>query len=112
MHHEHIDDAIDAAAGLGRKVLVLTENLRKAQAFARCFEGAAPQGSVSAVSRVAGRASLDFHGGGRIIFLSLRQSARGLSVDRVLVPSDTPPEILANIVPATAASEDGQITGY
>lgn len=112
MKQDILEEAVEAAAALGRKVAVFAKNLREAEAIARRFELAAPDGYISGISRTAGRRRIDFHSGGSVRFISLRQSARGLSVDRVLVPRDAPPETLAAIVPMTMTSEDGQITGY
>ena len=112
MKQETLEEAVDVAAALGRKVAVLAMNLRQADDLARRFEQAAPEPYISGISRTAGRRRIDFHSGGSIRFLSTNQSARGLSVDRVLVPREASHLTLAAIVPMTQASEDGQITGY
>jgi len=112
MDQNIVDEAVEAAAALGRKVVVLATNLRNADALARRFELAAPEAYVSGISRIAGRRKIDFHSGGSVRFLSTNQSGRGLAVDRIIAPRDASPETLANFIPMTAASEDGQITGY
>lgn len=112
MKQETLEQAVDVAAVLGRKVAVFALTLRQADDLARRFERAAPEIYVSGISRTAGRRRIDFHSGGSIRFLSTNRSGRGLSVDRVLVPRDASHLVLADIVPMTQGSEDGQITGY
>jgi hypothetical protein len=112
MHPEHVETAIAAAAAYGSKVAVFADNLQEAQALARQFEDAAPAAHVERISRLNGNSYIDFYSGGRILFRSTRQSGRGLSLDRALVPITMPPEALFDIRLMLATSEDGALTGY
>lgn len=111
MHREHMNVSISAAAR-GDKVAILTENLHCADGLAMDIEELLPSEYVEKISRANGRRAIYFHGGGNIHFISLRQSARGMSLDRVFVPIGTPKDVLADIIPALAASSDGVLTGY
>jgi hypothetical protein len=64
------------------------------------------------VRRLNGQHEISFPNGGRIRFLSFNQSARGLAFDRVYVPLQTPSDLLAELLPSIATSDDGTVTGY
>lgn len=110
MHPEHIHTAISAAA-VGDSVAIFGETVERVQDIARDIVKEVPADYVERVSRLNGAHRIDFHGGGRIRFISLRQSARGLSLDRAYVPIPTDRDILASIIPSLNASA-GVLTGY
>lgn len=112
MHREHMETAIFAAAK-GSAVAVFADTLDRAQRLAHEVEAAVPTELwLQKVSYVNGRHSIEFPGGGSIRFISLRQSARGLSLDRVFVPIGTDQAALEDIVPALCTSQEGVLTGY
>ena len=61
---------------------------------------------------VNGQHEISFPSGSRIRFLSFNQGARGSSFDRVYVPLQTPTDVLAELLPGLATSDDGTVTGY
>ncbi|QAY16054.1 hypothetical protein SEA_ELESAR_2 [Arthrobacter phage Elesar] len=114
MHSEHITRAIEAAV-FGSKVAVFADSLEQAQDLARNFEDAVPvslQEALEYVSRANGRCRLDFCTGGSIRFMSLRQSGRGMVLDRVFLPITTDKNTLCEILPSLMTSHEGVLTGY
>lgn len=111
MHREHIEVAI-ASAAQGGKVAIFAKDLRRAEQLAHDVEEVLPGENVDKVSRINGRRAIYFHGGGSIRFISTRQSARGLSLDRAFVPITTDQDTLADIVPSLATSAEGVLIGY
>ena len=69
---------------------------------------------VADVRRVSGDESLTFPGGGTIQFRSFRTTARyrGACLDRVYVPIGTSADVLMELSPTLATSQDGTLTGY
>jgi hypothetical protein len=112
MPPEHIQRAVSAAIG-GSFVAIFGESFQRVQEIAHDVEEAMPAELVEHVSRVNGRHSIDFVGGGRIRFISTNsRGGRGLSVDRVFVPVGTAPDVLANILPMLVTSREAVLTGY
>jgi hypothetical protein len=69
---------------------------------------------VAEVRRVNGDESLTFPGGGTMQFRSFRTIARyrGACLDRVYVPIGTNTDVLMELRPTLATSQDGTLTGY
>lgn len=112
MHREHMETAIFSAAK-GGSVAIFADSVHLAQLLAHEVEASVPKELwLQKVSYVNGKHFIEFPGGGIIRFISLRQSARGLSLDRVFVPIGTPKDTLADIAPALCTSQDGVLTGY
>ena len=111
MHQEHMHVAISSAAA-GGAVAIFAKNLQHAEQLAHDVEGVVPEEYAEKIIRANGRRVIHLHGGGSIRFISTRQSARGLSLDRVFVPIGTDDTTLADIVPSLCTSEDGVLTGY
>lgn len=111
MHREHIEVAISAAAR-GDAVAIFAENLQRTHQLAREVEAVLPGEYVQRLSRENGRQFIELHGGGIIRFLSINQSGRGLSLDRVFVPVGTDRKFLEEIVPCLVTSPEGVLTGY
>lgn len=111
MHREHINVAI-ASAAQGGKVAIFAHNLQRAEQLAHDVEEVLPGENVEKVYRANGRRAIHLHGGGSIRFISINQSARGLSLDRVFVPIGIDQVILADIVPSLCTSQEGVLTGY
>ncbi|MGY4543271.1 hypothetical protein ACVWY0_003204 [Arthrobacter sp. UYNi723] len=111
MHREHIQTAILAAAE-GSAVAIFAENIQRAQQLAREVEAALQGENVARLSRENGRQFIELNGGGIIRFISTRQSARGLSLDRVFVPVGIDRKFLEDIVPCLVTSPEGVLTGY
>lgn len=111
MHLEHMLVAI-ASAAQGGAVAIYAENLHLVDGLAKQAEEVLPSENVEKVSRSNGRRAIYFHGGGSIRFISLRQSSRGLSLDRVFVPVGTDRKFLEDIIPSLATSSEGVLTGY
>jgi hypothetical protein len=100
------------SAAQGGAVAIFAENLNQAQRLLSDVENVLPSDSVEKISRVNGRHAIYLHGGGSIRFISTRQSARGLSLDRAFVPITTDGDTLADILPSLCASQEGVLTGY
>jgi Cft2 family RNA processing exonuclease len=111
MHREHINVAI-ASAAQGGAVAIFAENLNRAQELLSDVEDVLPRENVEKVSRLNGKHAIYLHGGGSIRFISTRQSARGLSLDRAFVPITTDRDTLAAIIPSLCTSQEGVLTGY
>ena len=111
MHKEHLEVAITSAYH-GGAVAIFTENLHCADKLAGDAEEAAPSESVEKICRANGRRAIYFGSGGSIRFISIRQSARGLSLDRAFVPIGIDQDTLADVVPALCTSQEGVLTGY
>jgi hypothetical protein len=111
IHHEHLERAI-LAAGMGSAVAIFTRDLRRSSEIARLAEEATPAILVDKIQRSNGRQAIFFRSGGTIRFISINQSARGLSLDRAYVPIGVPDQTLVDIIPALAASPEGVLTGY
>jgi hypothetical protein len=107
----HMELAI-ASASKGGKVAIFTENLQRADMLAHDAEEITPNESVEKVTRANGRRALHFHGGGSIRFISVNQSARGLSLDRAFLPRGTSEDVRAAIIPALATSREAAFPGY
>lgn len=111
MHREHVNVAA-AAAAQGSAVGIFADNLEHAEQLAHDVEQVVPDDNVEKVSRVNGRRAIRFHGGGSIRFISIRQSARGVSFDRIFVPVGIDRKFLEGIVPSLSTSSEGVLTGY
>lgn len=111
MHALQKDAAIETASQ-GGKVAIFAENLRWADMLALDVEELTPSESLEKVSRANGRRALHFHGGGSIRFISVNQSARGLSLDRAFVPRGISEDVLAAVIPALATSRVSAFPAY
>ena len=69
---------------------------------------------VATIRRVNGDQSLTFPGGGRVEFRDIHRTVeyRGACLDRIYVPIGTSTDVLMEIRPALATSQDGTLTGY
>lgn len=110
MQDSHQLDAL-LSASAGSKVGVFGRTLVQVQGIHSAMVDWLEDESAT-IRRVNGQHEISFPNGGRIRFLSFNQSARGSSFDRVYVPLQTPSDVLAEILPALATSDDGTVTGY
>lgn len=112
MHDEHKQGAIFAAAVDGERVAIVAATLPAAQAIHSELADKLESSAVAVtVRRTNGAHSLEFPGGGRIVFLSFRSSARGLALDRIFVPIGTDAELVRELSPCLAVS-GGPFVGY
>lgn len=111
MHREHMHVAISSAAA-GGAVAIFAKNLQHAEQLAHDVEEVMPREYAEKIFRANGRRAIHLHGGGSIRFISTRQSARGLSLDRAFVPIGTDQDTLTDIVPSLCTSQEGVLTGY
>ncbi|WAB09111.1 hypothetical protein SEA_EESA_1 [Arthrobacter phage Eesa] len=112
MHDEHKGRAILAAAVESERVAVVAATLPAAQAICSELADLVESSSVGAtVRRLNGAHSIEFPGGGRIVFLSFRSNFRGLSLDRIFVPIGTSAELVRELSLCLAVS-GGPLVGY
>lgn len=112
MHDEHKQGAIFAAAVDGERVAIVAATLPAAQAIHSELAHKLESSAVAVtVRRTNGAHSLEFAGGGSIVFLSFRSSHRGRSLDRAFVPIGTSAELVAELTPCLNVS-GGPLVGY
>ncbi|QGH74488.1 hypothetical protein HYQ03_gp01 [Arthrobacter phage Kuleana] len=100
----------------GERVAVFCRSWDDARELLRLVVADLPESPGFRVSYAAGRLGivpLGLRGMSDMRFYSVRSSGhRGWSCDRVFVPADVPDDVLAAIVPMTAASRVGETTRY
>lgn len=103
------------AAAKGQGVFVLGDTLPQAQAVMHDMMDVYPDYLTrpSLVRRVHGKHAIEFEGGGRIRFHSIRswRTLRGCTIDRLYVPLGTAVDALGPLHPFLAVS-GGTIMGY
>ncbi|QOP64899.1 hypothetical protein SEA_BRYNNIE_1 [Arthrobacter phage Brynnie] len=113
MHDEHKQRAIFAAVVEGERVAIFGETMPAAQAVCSELADMLKLSAVEcSVRRVNGRHSIDFPGGGRIVFLSLHsEGQRGYSLDRAYVPICSGRDKVREVLPCLSVS-GGPLVGY
>lgn len=118
MHDFHQVAAVHAAAVDRERVAVVAATLPAAQEICgkladvcRELAGEAGADGVYTVRRTNGAHSIEFAGGGSIVFRSFRSPARGLSLDRIFVPIGTGGELVRELLPCLNVS-GGPLVGY
>lgn len=110
------NDALLAAVD-GGQVAIFANSAHSARTVMDWFLAEYPELQVVAqISRVNGRESMTFPGGGKASFLVLSNGLRGLRgsrLDRCYVPFETRRDIVDDhIRPCLATSTDGTLAGY
>lgn len=110
------NDALLAAVD-GGQVAIFGVSVQDASTSMRWFLREYPELDIVAqISRVNGRESMTFPGGGKLSFLALPKdlnALRGWGLDRCYVPIGTRRHIVDDhIRPCLAASTDGTLAGY
>lgn len=99
---------------IGRRVLVITENLRESRVMLDQLTSEAVAAGFAATDLVVRRANgaerVELpRTGGSVHFLSHRQSSRGMSADVIFIDGDPTQEELAELMPVIAASPRGEL---
>ncbi|AYN57477.1 hypothetical protein PBI_CORAL_1 [Arthrobacter phage Coral] len=110
MHDEHKGRAV-AAAREGQRVAVVAATLPAAQEICGRLADLVEGEPAVTVRRLNGAHSIDFAGGGSIVFRSFRSSHRGMSFDRVFVPIGTSADLVRELLPSLSVS-GGPLVGY
>lgn len=106
-----VSQAVEGAAR-GESVAVFAESLPEAQLLAKEMMSAVPIELAERVSHRNGDHYVDLVGGGRIRFMSTRQSVRGMRLDRAYIPVGANTQFLQDIVPALCTSAVGELVRY
>lgn len=107
-------DALVTAIDGGRVLVMAGSSTAAGAIFRELMRGYPELSDVADVRRASGAESLTFPGGGGIEFRTFRSIARyrGACLDRVYVPIGTGQDVLMELSPTLATSEDGTLTGY
>ena len=92
---------------VGRRVVVMTENVREGRSLMDSLVATAEAAGVRScvtVARAHGAERVSHGSGGWVIFRSLRTGCRGLTADVVYIDGDATPEQLAGILPVIAST--------
>ncbi|GAA3405033.1 hypothetical protein [Pseudarthrobacter polychromogenes] len=103
---------IVTSAQRGSKVGLYAQSLVVAQSYLDDIKAIWDEEQVQKVSRVHGKYAIDFRSGGLITFHSTRSIPRARSYDRLYVPGDVRHDVMLELEPLIATSNERAIVGY
>ncbi|MFK0005485.1 hypothetical protein ACIQTZ_00380 [Paenarthrobacter sp. NPDC090520] len=107
-----IQDVIAWAAG-GSRIGVFSFDREAAQELVEDFlEALGGDVEVKRVSKVNGRAGIDFSGGGFIRFLATRGTRNNYSFDRIYIPASVNHGEMEALAPLVLTSKEPAVVGY
>ena len=107
-----IQDVLAWACG-GSRIGVFAYTRESAQALVNEFlDAVGDDAEVKSVSKVNGKAGIDFHSGGRIHFLAIRGTRNIYSFDRIYIPASVNHREMEALAPLVLTSKDPAVVGY